>query len=316
MVEIGIDITRAQDLLDQGQIVSVPTETVYGLAGNALDSNAVAQIFAIKKRPFFDPLIVHIGKLNQLSDLVQELPHAAKLLAEKFWPGPLTLVLPKQVKVPDLVTAGLPTVAVRMPNHPMTLKLLGALSYPLAAPSANPFGYVSPTSAQHVQDQLGDDIPYILDGGPCQVGIESTIVGFEEDQPIVYRQGGVSMEDIHKEVGSITTIEGTPTPLAPGMLSSHYAPGKKVHLGSIPELLEQYKGQSVGVLSLRKQYSELPEQFQVQLTFDGNLQEAAKNLFAALRKLDAMAISHILAEPVPEKGLGRAINDRLRRAAT
>ncbi len=316
MAEIGVDIDKARKLLDQGQLVAIPTETVYGLAGNALNPDTVSQIFAVKKRPFFDPLIVHVSDLNQLEELVEHIPESARQLAEKFWPGPLTLVLPKRSKVPDLVTGGLNTVAVRLPGHPMTRKLLQTLSFPLAAPSANPFGYISPTTVQHVQDQLGDEIPYILDGGDCQVGIESTIVAFEQNQPIIYRQGGIPREQISSLIGAVKVIEQKETPRAPGMLRSHYAPGKPLYLGNIPELLQRFKDQPIGLLTLHKHYSEVPDDFQIQLSASGNLNEAAKNLFAALRKLDGMSINFILAEPVPTNGLGPAINDRLRRAAT
>ena len=316
MAEIGQDIIQAKNLLDQGELVAIPTETVYGLAGNARNESAVARIFEVKKRPFFDPLIVHIGAISQLSEIADDLPSWAEALAHKFWPGPLTLVLPKSPAIPDLVSAGLPTVAVRMPNHNLTLNLLSTLSYPLAAPSANPFGYISPTTAEHVQAQLGDDIAYILDGGPCMVGIESTIVGYDDSNAIIYRKGGIPLEEIAEITGSLTRVEDHSNPLAPGMLKSHYAPSKKVVMGEISDLLKTHASQQIGILSFRKQFSEVAASRQIQLTSDGDLKEAAKNLFAALRKLDAMPITHILVEPVPDQGLGQAINDRLRRASS
>ncbi|MDH3709815.1 MAG: L-threonylcarbamoyladenylate synthase [Cyclobacteriaceae bacterium] len=316
MAEIGQDIIQAKNLLDQGELVAIPTETVYGLAGNARNESAVARIFEVKKRPFFDPLIVHIGAISQLSEIADDLPSWAEALAHKFWPGPLTLVLPKSPAIPDLVSAGLPTVAVRMPNHNLTLNLLSTLSYPLAAPSANPFGYISPTTAEHVQAQLGDDIAYILDGGPCMVGIESTIVGYDDSNAIIYRKGGIPLEEIAEITGSLTRVEDHSDPLAPGMLKSHYAPSKKVVMGEISDLLKTHASQQIGILSFRKQFSEVAASRQIQLTSDGDLKEAAKNLFAALRKLDAMPITHILVEPVPDQGLGQAINDRLRRASS
>ncbi|MES2733756.1 MAG: L-threonylcarbamoyladenylate synthase, partial [Bacteroidota bacterium] len=184
---IGTNISHAIDLLQQGEVVAIPTETVYGLAGNALNTKAVARIFSVKNRPTFDPLIIHTNSLEKVLQFVDEMPAQAKTLAQACWPGPLTLLLPRKDSIPDLVTSGLDTVAVRIPNHSLTLSLLEALEFPLAAPSANPFGYISPTTAEHVYNQLGKKIPYILDGGPCLVGIESTIVGFEDGEPTIYR---------------------------------------------------------------------------------------------------------------------------------
>ena len=316
MAEIGIDIVQAKGLLDDGQLVAIPTETVYGLAGNALDPLVVTRIFEVKKRPFFDPLIVHIEDLAQLKHLTKEMPAPARLLAEKFWPGPLTLVLSKTESVPDIVTSGLDTVAVRMPHHQLTLSLLKSLSYPLAAPSANPFGYISPTTAEHVQKQLGSEIPYILDGGPCEIGIESTIVGFWEGDAHILRQGGIVVDQIEALIGPVKLAVQSADPLAPGMLESHYAPNKKVLLGQIEELLHQHGEQSIGILSYNRYFEQVPADCQIMLSAQSDLKEAAKNLFAALRKLDAMAITHILVEPVPDHGLGQAINDRLRRAAS
>src|SRR5690606_7520483 len=189
---IGTDVAQAAALLRAGAVVAMPTETVYGLAANAFDEAAVLRIFQVKQRPSFDPLIVHVRDREQLSPLVARLPREAEALMEHFWPGPLTLVLPKTGRVPDLVTSGLDTVAVRMPAHPVAQALLRAVDFPLAAPSANPCGYVSPTSAQHVADQLGGKVPYILDGGPCTVGVESTILGWEQEAGawLLYRPGG------------------------------------------------------------------------------------------------------------------------------
>ena len=184
MAEVGVDIERAAAFLSKGQLVAIPTETVYGLAGNALDVKAVSSIFETKNRPSFDPLILHVASLEQISPFVSEFPEKLKRLAEAFWPGPLTVLLARKASVPDLVTSGLDRVAVRVPNHPLTLALLVQLDFPLAAPSANPFGYISPTQAGHVDAQLGTQIPYILDGGVCAVGLESTIVGMEGEQVV------------------------------------------------------------------------------------------------------------------------------------
>jgi L-threonylcarbamoyladenylate synthase len=316
MAIIGTDVTEAIRILDQGTLVAVPTETVYGLAGNALDADVVSTIFETKKRPFFDPLIVHIPNYQYLDRIVTRIPRSAAQLAERWWPGPLTLVLPRQKIIPDLVTNGLETVAVRIPNHPMTLELLKKLDYPLACPSANPFGYVSPTTALHVDQQLGSEIPYILDGGACQVGIESTIVGFEQEQPIVYRPGGIPIEDIEQMVGKVGLKASAAIPESPGMLDSHYAPVKALVIGSIKELLRTSSPEKIGILSYKDYYPEIPENRQLQLSRDGDLKQAAQNLFASLRILDAMDINYIFTEPVPNHGLGIAINDRLNRAAT
>ncbi|MEX1133046.1 MAG: L-threonylcarbamoyladenylate synthase, partial [Flavobacteriales bacterium] len=269
--------------------------------------------FAAKQRPSFDPLIVHIGKRDDIHRVVKELPPGAEALMDAFWPGPLTLVLPKQAAVPDLVTSGLDTVAVRMPSHPLTLELLRLLDFPLAAPSANPFGYVSPTTAQHVADQLGDKVPYILDGGPCSVGVESTIVGWDGGRWHLYRPGGIPLELIEAVIGRVEPAVKQVLPVAPGMLESHYAPRKPVHVGDVPALLRRFAGERIGIISFRTEY---PAHRCEVLSEGGDMAEAARHLFAVLRELDSTDCSVILAEEFPEEGLGRAINDRLRRAST
>ncbi|SDK32820.1 L-threonylcarbamoyladenylate synthase [Catalinimonas alkaloidigena] len=314
---IGTDVSQAAALLRQGQLVAIPTETVYGLAANALDVQAVSRIFEAKKRPSFDPLIVHIGALAQLETYVTQLPPLALRLAEHFWPGPLTLLLDRRPLIPDLVTAGLPQVGIRLPAHPLTQQLLATLDFPLAAPSANPFGYISPTTAQHVAQQLGEQVPYILDGGPCQVGLESTIVGFPEGRPLVYRLGGIALEQLEAVIGEPVErrAHSTSNPQAPGMLKSHYAPRIPFHVGEIDALLEKFPHQNVGVLSLQTTYPSVNAAWQVQLSPTGHLPEAAGRLFAAMRHLDSLPLDVIVAEWMPETGLGRAMNDRLRRAA-
>jgi len=313
---ISTDTGEAKRWLEAGQVVGIPTETVYGLAGNALSPGAVARIFEVKNRPTFDPLIVHSNSLQKIAPFVTEMPPAARRLADACWPGPLTLLLKKAGLVPDLVTAGLNTVAVRIPNHPLTLRLLDELDFPLAAPSANPFGYVSPTQAGHVQAQLGDRIPYILDGGPCQVGIESTIVGFEGPELVVYRLGGVPVEAIENIVGPVRVMaHSSSNPKAPGMLKSHYAPRKPVFTAGLDGLVDRYGPASVGVLSFRHLYPDVPAGNQFVLSEVGSATEAAQRLFAGLRYLDGLAVEAIYAELLPEKELGQAINDRIRRAA-
>ena len=305
---IGADVAHAAALLRQGDVVAIPTETVYGLAGNALNEDSVTQIFKVKQRPSFDPLIVHIHSLSQLNDLVAEFPEQAKQLANAFWPGPLTLILPKKEIIPDLVTSGLPFVGIRMPRHPLTRELLQILSFPLAAPSANPFTYVSPTTAQHVEDQLGDKIPYILDGGACEVGLESTIVSFAESKPKVLRFGGISKERIEEIIGPVDEQISSSNPVTPGQMDKHYATSKKLQIVSTPrELMDCHGCYTIG-------YGE--GDFEYNLSPTSNLEEMARNVFAALRLADESNASLISVCLAPEEGLGRAINDRLRRAST
>ena len=320
MAEIGQQIAVAANLLQKGELVAIPTETVYGLAGNALNPSAVATIFEVKNRPTFNPLIVHTDTLEKIRPYVQNIPVLARLLAAQFWPGPLTLLLPRTSRIPDIVTAGLDRVAVRIPRHPLTQQLLATLDFPLAAPSANPSGYVSPTEAVHVAEQLGEKIPYILDGGPCRVGLESTIAGVEAERVIVYRWGGISQEQLQKAVGAHVSVgphssETVKNPQAPGMLKSHYSPQRRVVIGTIPDVLHRYPLEKVAIISFSTNYPQVPESRQVVLSASSNLAEAAQRLFAALRQLDKLPVEYILTELVPDKGLGRAINDRLRRAA-
>lgn len=317
MAEIGRDIEQAARLLRQGELVAIPTETVYGLAGNALDPLSIAKIFETKNRPSFDPLIMHCASWDVALQHVQgEIPQAAKALADAFWPGPLTLLLPKAAHVPDLLSSGLPRLAVRVPRHALTQQLLHLLDFPLAAPSANPFGYISPTRASHVQDQLGDKISYILDGGPCEVGVESTIIGFEEGRVVLHRPGGISIEDIERVVGPVVLqAHASSNPQAPGMLASHYAPRKKVYLGNIENLLQQLGAENAAILAWNAENPGLPAPRFFALSKSGDLREAASRLFEGLRYLDNSDASFILAEPVPHQGLGLAINDRLKRAS-
>lgn len=311
MTNIGYDVERAARILKSGGIVAVPTETVYGLAANAFDENAVTKIFRAKNRPAFDPLIVHVADDASLAAVAAEIPEEALKLRRHFGPGPLTLVLPKTANVPDLVTSGLPHVAVRTPNHPVAAALLGMLPFPLAAPSANPFGYVSPVTAAHVAAQLGGKPDYILDGGRCSVGIESTIVSFADRKPKILRLGGLSQEAIEAVIGPVeVAAKSSANPAAPGMLTSHYATKKPLVIGHIPTLLKTHAAQSPAVLGFTSRYGADGEI----LSESGDSDEAARNLFAAMRRLDESKAGIILAEFLPESGLGRAVNDRLRRA--
>ncbi|MBL0309198.1 MAG: threonylcarbamoyl-AMP synthase [Bacteroidetes bacterium] len=316
--EIGQDIHKAKALLLEDSVVAIPTETVYGLAANALSEEAVVKIFAAKNRPFFDPLIVHTYSLDAMRKYVEDIPAKAIILLQQFSPGPITLLLKKKIIIPDLVTSGLDTVAMRIPNHPLTLSLLRELEFPLAAPSANPFGYISPTTAQHVADQLQGKIPYILDGGVATVGVESTIVGFEGEQPVVFRLGGLTIEKIERVIGKVQIrIQDSSNPAAPGMLSSHYAPIKKLRLvGEESHELEKLDKRRMGVIAFDKYIETISKENQILLSPKGDLSEAAKNLFAAMRRLDNSNVDLILAVHFPDIGLGRAINDRLKRAST
>jgi len=321
---IGTDLSAAAHWLERGECVGIPTETVYGLAANALDAEAVVKVFEVKNRPAFDPLIVHVADIDAAAHFAEQLPAALYRLAVHFWPGPLTLLLPKRPLIPDLVTSGLSRVALRAPAHPIAQALLRDLAFPLAAPSANPFGYISPTTAQHVFDQLHGKIPYILDGGPCAIGVESTIIGFEDEKPTIYRLGGLALEVIEAVVGPVQVrLNQSSDPAAPGMLKSHYAPRKPLFLvtngQNLPKEAFSGQGEKIGLLLFRNDCRDLASSVKatriVALSSSGKLAEAAKNLFAALRELDQSDVHCILAETCPEEGLGLAINDRLRRAA-
>lgn len=309
------EILKAATLLKQGNVVAIPTETVYGLAANAFDGNAVKQIFEIKQRPLFNPLIVHIKSIDYLENIVSSIPPKAMILAKHFWPGALTLVLPKKEIIPNVVTAGKDTVGIRVPSHPTALELLNQLDFPLAAPSANPFGYISPTTTAHVQNQLGAKIPFILDGGNCQKGIESTIIGFENNEPILYRVGAISKEEIENCIGKINSkTKAASSPEAPGMLSKHYSPRTPLMVSDdIISDLEKYKNQAVGFIVFSDLNLNASEKY-IQVSTTNNLEEAAQNLYAAMHQLDAAGFELIIAEKFPETGLGISLNDRLYRA--
>ncbi len=317
MALIGKDIDAAIRLLQEDKLVGIPTETVYGLAGNALSEDAVLSIFKTKNRPSFDPLIVHAANKEQVRSFVKGIPNTAEDLMDQFWPGPLTILLKKDNIIPDIVTSGLDSVACRIPKHPLTLDLLSRLSFPLAAPSANPFGYISPTTPTHVNQQLGNSIEYILDGGDCEIGIESTIVSFAEEVPTILRLGGKSLESIQEFIPEVKVNDHSSSePAAPGMLKSHYAPATRFELGDMSLLLIDKDPMETGCLIFGDPVPSLPLNNQFQLSASKSLEEASKNLFKGMRELDENPdIRVIIAHPLPETGLGRAINDRLRRAA-
>ena len=310
------DLSRAIQILRNGGLVAIPTETVYGLAANALNPQAVAKIFAAKERPFFDPLIVHLAETAWWPRVVADFPPVARALADRFWPGPLTMILPKHAGVPDLVTSGLPTVGVRVPDHPLTHELLRQVDLPLAAPSANPFGRLSPTTADHVRRQLGERVDLILDGGSCRVGVESTILQCQGDVVTLLRPGGIPLEDIEAVIGPVQ--EPAPSsaerPAAPGMLDSHYAPRTPLRIvAAIPKVPQNSK---TGLLAMSVQNLDPAGFTQIEsLSETGNLVEAAAGFFQALHRLDQAGLDVILAVAFPDQGLGRALNDRLRRAA-
>ncbi|GHF04694.1 threonylcarbamoyl-AMP synthase [Aliiroseovarius zhejiangensis] len=297
-------VARAAELLRAGALVSFPTETVYGLGADATNDHAVARIFAAKGRPRFNPLIVHVPTLEAVRDIAV-LEGAAQDLAQAFWPGPLTLVLPLKPGGPlsALVSAGLPTVAVRVPAHPLGHALLEAAGVPVAAPSANPSGRISPSTAQHVMDGLSGRIEAVLDGGPCEVGLESTIVGFEP-APVLLRPGGLPVEAIESALGGPIAARQTSAGItAPGQLSSHYAPEAELRLNA------ETTRPGERLLGFGHVDADL------NLSPSGDLVEAAANLFRYLHQLDAEGDSPIAVSPIPDHGMGRAINDRLRRAA-
>ena len=311
-------INKAAHFLKEGEVIAIPTETVYGLAANIYNEEAVRNIFNIKQRPATNPLIVHIGHLDQLNDLVSHIPDQAKLLMEKFWPGPLTLILNKKANISDLITAGLDTVGVRMPNHPTTLSLLTELDFPLAAPSANPFGSISPTKASHVEGYFKNDIPMVLDGGECKKGIESTIVGFEDDQAVVYRLGSISIEDVSEVIGEVMVKNhATKSPNAPGMIARHYAPNTNTILvDNVEEALQKHPGQRIGTLTFKDPIVNENVEVSLVLSKNGSLDEAMSNLYQSLHDLDQSSVDLIILEKMPNEGLGLSMNDRLKRAST
>ena len=312
MIQISKDIVKAKEILENENLVAIPTETVYGLAGNIYSEKAINKIFKTKNRPFNNPLIVHIHSKELLENIAQEIPEKAKKLAEAFWPGSLTLVLNKKETIPYSITAGKETVAVRVPNHPLTLELLKQLDFPLAAPSANPFGSISPTTSQHVADYFTDTLEMVLDGGNCENGIESTIVGFENEKAILYRLGSISVEDIESIIGPIQIVnKNDSSPNAPGMLSRHYAPKTKTILSeNIEYEIKNYQTSKIGVLSF-KDLNINDENIEKEiLSIKGSLKEATSNLYAAMHRLDKKGLDLIIAEKFPENDLGKSINDR------
>lgn len=317
MVEVleasGEALDRAALIIRRGGLVAFPTETVYGLGASVFNQEAVAKIFEVKKRPRFDPIIVHVSNPEQVEHLCSEVSKTAEKLIEKFWPGPLTLVLPKSDSVPYIVTAGLGTVAIRMPSHPIALELIRRSGTPIAAPSANLFGFLSPTTPQHVVEQLGEEIDLVIDGGRTPIGVESTVLDLSSKRPTLLRPGGLPLEEIEKVLGQkigVSTISKKPS--SPGQLPKHYSPRTPLKILRNHKKVET-KGR-IGLLAFKKPKHQIHFEVVEVLSSSGNLREAAYNLFSSLHKLDKAGLDLIYAEPIPETGLGRAIMDRLRKA--
>jgi L-threonylcarbamoyladenylate synthase len=315
------NLRRLAQVLRRGGLVAVPTETVYGLAASALDAKACRQIFRAKRRPADDPLIVHVADLRMLST-VAETNAAVPALARAFWPGPLTLVLCRKAVIPDVVTSGLPSVAVRMPAHPLLRRLLRLCGLPLAAPSANPFGYISPTTARHVRDGLGSSIAHILDGGPCRHGLESTIVDLRDPlKPVLLRPGVITAADISTVLGvpvrSVTRKRPSGAPvLAPGLLARHYSPQRPMQTHrKISSAMVARAGSDEAWICFRRPEWAGRSQNVFWLSAQGGIREAGRRLFALLRRLDQGTWTRLHAELAPPEGPGIAINDRLLRAA-
>jgi L-threonylcarbamoyladenylate synthase len=310
------DIEAVALHLRAGGIIGLPTETVYGLAGNALDQVAIAAIYHLKERPASNPLIAHVGSIEQAKSLCAEWPAEAELLVNHFWPGPLTLLVKKKEVVPAALTAGLDRVAIRMPNHPVALALLRLLPFPLAAPSANPYMRISPTSALQVDTYFGEKLEYVLEGGICERGVESTIIGWEDGKAVLYRPGALAQEEIERVIGPLAMPAKQTEIVAPGMAKRHYAPQTKLILtNDIEKSVKEHDGLRLGILSFSKTFSADNIVRMQCLSSQGDLREAACNLYAALQSFDEVSLDLILAEVFPEEGLGRTINDRLRRAS-
>jgi L-threonylcarbamoyladenylate synthase len=308
-------ISKSAEIIRNGGLVAFPTETVYGLGADAENPIAVAGIFEAKGRPRIDPLIVHVSDLN-MAECYGEFPESAYPIIKKFWPGPLTLVVPKTKLIPSIVTAGLKTVALRSPAHPAALALIEASGCGIAAPSANPFGYISPTEAHHVAEQLSNNVDGILDGGPCAIGLESTIVSLVGNSPCILRPGGMSIEELEAYLGPLRVYNGSSLlPQAPGQLERHYATSTPLYILAEDEEDEFGLLEKTGLLCLNKPNSPRRYEVVVQLSEKGNMREAAANLFSSLRRLDSMGLDRIIARPVPAQGLGIAIMDRLRRCS-
>jgi L-threonylcarbamoyladenylate synthase len=313
---ISKDVKLAATFLKNDGVVGIPTETVYGLAGNAYSDVAINKIFEVKKRPNSNPLILHVKNSNELDKIGTQIPELAYKLAETFWPGPLTLIVKKQPHISNLITASQDTVAIRVPNHTLTLELLNSIDFPLVAPSANPFTRISPIEAPHVEAYFKDQINMVLDGGRCSEGVESTIVGFENNRAVIYRLGAISIEEIEKITNNVSVYKPLDKKIiTPGMLKKHYSPNTDIILTrNVSQEIEWFSDKKIGLLLFNAPQPNFNLAYQKILSPDSNLKIATSNLYKALHELDAMNLDLIIAERFPEYGLGLTINDRLTRA--
>ena len=311
------NITYALDALKLGALVGIPTETVYGLAGNAFNEHAIQKIFQLKNRPTTNPLILHTHSIEEVLKFVQKIPPVAMELANAFWPGPLTLLLPKKALIPQSITAGSHLVAVRIPNHPVTLSLLRQLDFPLVAPSANPYTRISPTNAKMVQDYFGDEMPLILEGDICSKGIESTIVGFHENTPVIYRQGAISIEAIESIAGK-SKVQATLNEkvITPGMSPIHYAPRTRlVIVDDVLNFMKAHPFKKVGLIEMGDHPVSHPNLTSISLTKTYDLEEASRHLYQQMYYMDGLNLDYIIIQKFPEIGIGKSLNDRIIRAA-
>lgn len=323
MSKFSTNVGLAAQIIQEGGIVAFPTETVYGLGANALDEDAVSKIFDIKKRPANNPLIVHISQESDLDKVTRSIPIKAKILINHFWPGPLTLILPKKNNVPSITSANLDTIAVRIPNHPIALKLINKSGVPIAAPSANSSGKPSPTTAEHVQNDLADKVDLILDGGECDVGLESTVLDLTVEPPVIWRPGAVTKEQIEKLIGNVEVKETIQNniPKSPGLLHKHYSPNSPLFIFEPEEIITEAKkylkeNKKVAILTTKENIDIYPQNADIlSLGHRSSLQEIAHNLYDALIETDNLKVDVILSESFPEKGIGMAIMDRLKRAS-
>ena len=311
---IGTTIQEAIHLLKSGELVAIPTETVYGLAANGCNTAAVKKIYEAKNRPNSNPLILHFASIEKINPYVLDFPQELLNLANKFWPGPLTILLKKSELVPNEITANQELVAVRVPNHPLLNAILRELDFPLAAPSANLYGMVSPTKAEHVLQDLNGKIPYILDGGSCENGLESTIISLHEMKVVVYRLGSISLEDLTAELSYTPELKNTSEKqvITSGMVEHHYAP--KTPFFFFDETIIDYSEKNNGFIFFKDQYSIIEDSNKIILSKSGDLKEAAANLYDAIIEMDKREFTALFIERLPDFGLGKTMNDRLNRS--
>ena len=313
MIKIGKDINYAVNKLKDGGIVGIPTETVYGLGCNALNESSVKKIFKLKNRPKNDPIICHTNSIKKIIKYIEHLPKNAEILARKFWPGPLTILFRKNKLIPDIITSKSEYVGFRIPNNKITLSVLDKLDFPIAAPSANKFEYISPTNPQHIIQNFNDGIDYILDDGNCLIGIESTILGFEKEKTVIFRLGGITLEDIEKSIGKCYINKDKVK--IPGSFKKHYSPNKKVYIGDIKKLSKKFEKKKIGILSFNKKYKFVDEKYQIVMSEKSSLYEASQNFYSSLYILDNLEIDLIIASYLPNNNIGRSINDRLKKCS-